>query len=402
MKKTIIPVLVVMTVVALAALAAPHADRTEASDLPQLSATSPAPFQLVEVASGFTHALYMTSAGDGTGRIFVVQQTGVIQVLNSDYSAAGTFLDVSERISREALTDNYTERGLLGLAFPPDYAESGVFYINYTDVNGNTVLARYSVTDDPNVADPASEQIILQQEQPYSNHNGGHLAFGPDGYLYMALGDGGSGGDPEGNAQNLGTLLGSIIRIDVTNPPDGQGYGIPDDNPFVGDSSQRGEIWAWGLRNPWRFSFDRATGDLYIADVGQDVYEEVNFQPADSTGGENYGWNAYEASHAYSGGDPASDVVMPIAEYAHSDGSCSVTGGYVYRGTTVPELDGTYFYGDWCNGVLYWIQRDAAGEWQYGQSMASGPQIASFGEDEAGNLYIVGYSGRLYRFDPVS
>lgn len=401
MIKRSVPLLIVAVLVLTAFMAVPG----EASDPAQITAQSPVPFQLTEVASGFRRALYLTSPNDGTGRLFLVQQDGIIWVLDENYNRMETpFLDVSDRISQEALTEDYTERGLLGLAFAPDYAESGEFYINYTDRNGNTVLGRYTVSaDDPHVADAGSEQVIMQVEQPYANHNGGHLAFGPDGYLYMALGDGGSGGDPHGNGQNLGTLLGTIIRIDVENAPEGETYGVPESNPFFDEFTAKPEIWAWGLRNPWRFSFDRETGDLYIADVGQNVYEEVNFQPADSPGGENYGWNAYEASHPFAGGGPAAsdDLVMPVAEYDHSDGSCSVTGGYVYRGPNVPELQGYYLYGDWCNGKMYWLNRDEAGTWQSGVALEGGPQIASFGEDAAGNLYLVGYNGSLYRFDAV-
>ncbi|RPJ28870.1 MAG: hypothetical protein EHM35_13525, partial [Planctomycetaceae bacterium] len=276
----------------------------------QVLAQQPAPYQLIEVASGFDRPIYLTHAGDGSGRLFVVEQSGKIWAVAPDAGTNSLYLDVSGLISREALTGDYTERGLLGLAFHPDYAQNGTFFINYTDQNGHTVVARYQVSgSDPNQADPASAAQILYVQQPYRNHNGGHMAFGPDGYVYISLGDGGSGGDPQGNGQNLGTLLGSILRIDVNTD---EGYVVPDSNPFVGNESARPEIWAWGLRNVWRFSFDRQTGDLYLADVGQGQWEEVNFQPAASGGGENYGWNAYEGTHAYSGDSPASDVVMPI------------------------------------------------------------------------------------------
>ena len=251
-------------------------------------------FTLESFASGFTRPLYVTHAGDGSGRLFVVEQGGMIWVLQDGQQLDTPFLDVSDRVSPEALGSGYSERGLLGLAFHPNYAENGVFFINYTDRNGTSVTSRFSVSaDDPNVADAASEEQLLMVEQPFANHNGGHLAFGPDGYLYLALGDGGSGGDPQNNAQNLSTLLGTILRLDVDAD---EGYAIPDDNPFVAQDDARPEIWAWGLRNPWRFSFDRETGDLYIADVGQNEWEEVNFQPASSPGGENYGWNPYEGS----------------------------------------------------------------------------------------------------------
>ena len=274
-------------------------------------AQQPTAYHLVEVASGFNRPLYLTNAGDGSDRVFVVEQSGKIWVLNSTTGINSVFLDVSDLISRAALGSDYSERGLLGLAFHPDYANNGIFFIDYTDQSGNSVIARYHVSaDDPDKADPASATQLLYVQQPYANHNGGNMAFGPDGYLYISFGDGGSGGDPQGNGQNLGTLLGKILRLDV-NVEDG--YSVPDSNPFVGSSTARPEIWAWGFRNVWRFSFDRATGDLYLGDVGQNTWEEIDFQPASSTGGENYGWNAYEATHVFSGQPAASDVVMPIA-----------------------------------------------------------------------------------------
>jgi glucose/arabinose dehydrogenase len=363
-------------------------------------AAQPAPYQLVEVATGFSRPLYMTNAGDGSGRLFVVDQLGRIWIVSNGVILTPPFLDVSGLISREALGDSYTERGLLGLAFHPKYAENGVFFINYTDLDGNTVVSRYTVSaEDPNVADATSAEPILYVTQPFRNHNGGHMAFGPDGYLYIAFGDGGSGGDPQGNGQNLSALLGKILRLDV-DVAAGEGYAIPDTNPFAGSDSARPEIWAWGFRNPWRFSFDRATGDLYIGDVGQGEWEEINFQPASSVGGENYGWNAYEGTHEFSGDSPASDVVMPVAEYSHNSGGCSVTGGYVYRGASLPALQGTYFYGDWCSGTIWAMQQDAAGNWQAVVSLESGRSISSFGEDEAGELYLVDYDGALLRFEP--
>lgn len=356
-------------------------------------------FELESVASGFNRPLYLTHAGDGSGRLFVVEQGGVIWVLQDGQRLETPFLDVSDRISPEALGGGYSERGLLGLAFHPDYAENGVFFINYTDRNGTSVTSRYRVSaDDPNRADPASEEQLLLVEEPFANHNGGHLAFGPDGYLYLGLGDGGSAGDPQNNAQNLGTLLGTILRLDVNAD---EGYAIPEDNPFVADENARPEIWAWGLRNPWRFSFDRETGDLYIADVGQNEWEEVNFQPASSPGGENYGWNAYEASQIYSGQPPAADPVMPIAEYSHSGtGGCSITGGYVYRGEALPALAGVYFYGDWCTGTIWSATAGEGGVWDAQVALESGRRISSFGEDEAGELYVVDYDGEILRFAP--
>ncbi|MBN1564809.1 MAG: PQQ-dependent sugar dehydrogenase [Anaerolineae bacterium] len=358
----------------------------------------PVDYQLVEVARGFSRPLYVTHAGDGSDRLFVVEQSGAIKIIDDGAVLNTPFLDVSGLISETATGGGYTEQGLLGLAFAPDYAATGVFYVNYTDRNGNSVIARYRVSEgDPNVADPTSAEQLLYLQQPYRNHNGGHMAFGPDGYLYVVFGDGGSGGDPEGNGQNLGTLLGTILRLDVNTAT---GYAVPADNPFVGNDAARPEIWAWGLRNAWRFSFDRATGDLYIADVGQNQWEEIHFQPASSTGGENYGWNAYEASYAYSGVEAASEVVWPVLEYDHSHGWCSVTGGYVYRGTLVPGLQGYYFYGDYCTGTVWAALPNPGGEWRAVISLETGRQISSFGEDEAGELYLVDYSGVVLRFEP--
>jgi glucose/arabinose dehydrogenase len=363
-------------------------------------ASYPAAYRLVEVTSGLSRPVYVTHAGDGSNRLFVVEQTGRILIVQGGNVLQTPFLDVSGLISPEALQNKYTERGLLGLAFHPDYSKNGLFFIDYTDLNGNTVVARYMVSaTDPNQADPSSAVPILSVEQPYSNHNGGDLVFGPDGYLYIALGDGGSAGDPQGNGQNLGTLLGSILRVDVNNT---ETYRIPPDNPFVDNVSARPEIWAYGLRNPWRFSFDRQTGELVIGDVGQDKWEEINVQPASSKGGENYGWNIMEGMHPYSGVAAPADLVMPVLEYGHDAGRCSVTGGYVYRGSAMPDLEGYYFYGDWCTGTVWAAQHDSAGVWQTTISLESGRKISSFGEDETGELYLVDYAGTVLRLEPDS
>ena len=361
----------------------------------------PAGVQLVPVADGFDRPLYVTHAGDGSGRLFVLEQTGRVQIV-LDGERVGTFLDLSGRVSS---IDGYSERGLLGLVFHPDYATNGRFFVDYTDRNGTTVVAEYAVSaDDPDVADPASARELLRVEQPYPNHNGGMLAFGPDGYLYISLGDGGSGGDPQGNAQNPWTLLGSILRIDVDTPPQGQAaYSIPINNPYSDNGLGLPELWAIGLRNVWRFSFDRATGDLYLADVGQDQWEEVDFQAAGFSGGANYGWNRYEGTHPYSGGEAPPRMVLPIAEYAHSEGGCSISGGYVYRGVDLPDLEAAYFFGDWCTGNIWATYRDDSETWQTNLFMpTSGHMITSFGEDEAGELYVVDYSGSLWRFGPAA
>jgi glucose/arabinose dehydrogenase len=390
-RSTIVVALLVPVILVLTAVAAAQTS----SERPQDRAARQAfHYQLVEIASGLTRPLYVTHAGDGSSRLFIVQQGGRILIYQDGTVLDTPFLDISGLVSPEALGGGYSERGLLGLAFDPNYAQNGRFYVNYTDRNGDTILARYAVSPgDPDRADPDSAVQLLYVQQPYANHNGGHLAFGPDGYLYMALGDGGSGGDPQGNGQNLGTLLGKIIRLDVS----GDGYAIPDDNPFVGDSEARPEIWAWGVRNPWRFSFDRATGDLYIGEVGQNQWEEIDFQPAASAGGENYGWNILEGTHSFSGAADPGNLVMPILEYSHSNG-CSVTGGYVYRGQDIPGMQGYYLYGDWCSGTIWAARQNDAGEWQTEVSLESGLSISSFGEDEAGELYLVDYEGSLLRF----
>lgn len=349
-------------------------------------------FQLVEVAGEFTRPLYLTHAGDGSGRLFVVEQDGLIRIIQNGRTAAEPFLDIQTLVNRDG-----SERGLLGLAFHPEFTENGQFFINYTGLNGDTVIARYVVVaDDPNRADPSSAAIILTLEDPYPNHNAGQLAFGSDGYLYTGTGDGGSAGDPQGNGQNTRALLGKMLRIDIDS---GESYRIPNDNPFVNDSRFAPEIWAWGLRNPWRYSFDRETGDLYIADVGQNAWEEINFQPA-GMGGQNYGWNAFEGTHPFNQTFSPENVVMPIAEYSHADG-CSVTGGYVYRGTEIQEIQGMYLFADFCSGSLWGVQRDETGNWQMRHLLNTGRVISSFGEDENGELYLIDYAGTILRFGKI-
>jgi glucose/arabinose dehydrogenase len=358
----------------------------------------PAPFDptafslgLDLVAESLNAPVYVAHAGDGSGRLFVVEKRGTIRIVTNGQLNPTPFLDIRSIVGSRA-----SEQGLLSVAFHPDYASNGFFFVNYTDTNGDTVVARYRVSDDPDLADPASARTILTLDQPAANHNGGLLLFGPDGYLYIGTGDGGRGGDPWGNAQNPQVLLGKMLRLGVDGPGP---YAIPPDNPFVGEPAVRDEIWAVGLRNPWRYSFDRATGDLYIADVGQNKWEEIDFQPADSSGGENYGWNRMEGFHCFSPGtncDPTG-LVLPIAEYGHGLG-CSVTGGYVYRGAAFPRMVGVYFYGDFCSGRIWALYPDGAGEWTQAELLQSGLGISSFGEDEAGELYITDLqSGGLYR-----
>jgi len=293
------------------------------------------------------------------------------------------------------------ERGLLSIAFHPRYAENGFFYVYYTDRNGDVTIARYSVSSDPNRADSSSGTILLQiQHRTASNHNGGQLAFGPDGFLYAGTGDGGGAGDQSNNAQNLLSLLGKLLRIDV----DGASpYTVPSSNPFVGRSDARGEIWAYGLRNPWRFSFDRESGDLWIADVGQNAWEEVNLQARTSIGGENYGWRRMEGTHCFNPSTNCSQpgLVLPVLEYSHAASACSVTGGHRYRGSRFPRLTGTYFYGDYCNGIITGAVQRTNGTWNPRQLLDTTFDITSFGEDVNGEIYLVDQGGRIFQIEDL-
>lgn len=352
------------------------------------SAPDGSQYQLMDVASDIQRPVLAIGAGDGSGRLFIVSQAGRIFVWADGAMLPTPFLDVTGLVSTDA-----NERGLLGLAFHPQYKDNGTFFINYTDKGGDTTVAKYQVSaSDPNVADAGSGEVILHIEQPYANHNGGNVAFGPDGYLYIGMGDGGSQGDPHGNGQNPKALLGKILRIDVDN---GTPYGIPADNPYVTNSALAQEVWAMGVRNPWRFTFDRATGDLYIGDVGQNEFEEVDFQAADSTGGENYGWNLMEGEHHYEG-NATSDLILPFFEYSHGEG-CSVSGGYVYRGSEMPELQGYYFFGDYCFGTIWASYRDEAGAWHTDPFMDAHVSISSFGQDENGELYVIDHGGSVLK-----
>lgn len=350
---------------------------------------------LQPIATGFLQPVAVAHAGDS--RLFVVQQPGVIAIVDGGVVLPQPFLDIRPLVSSGG------ERGLLGLAFHPRYAENGFFFVNYTNVNGDTIVARYSVSgDDPNRADPASARQILFVAQPFGNHNGGQIAFGPDRYLYIGLGDGGSGNDPLNAGQDLGQHLGKILRIDVDA---GAPYAIPPTNPFAGTPGARAEIWAYGLRNPWRFSFDRATGDLWIADVGQGLWEEVNFQPASSGGGENYGWRLMEGTHCFNPPTNCNDgtLVLPVIEYGHTGGACSVTGGYVYRGSRFPRLHGMYVYGDYCNGMIWGARRNASGTVTARVLLDASFFISTFGEGADGELYVADHNGGvLYRLVDTS
>jgi len=295
---------------------------------------------------------------------------------------------------RSQVVNQGNEQGLLGLAFDPAYPDNGYFYVNYTGGGGDTHIVRYQVSDDRNRANPDTAVELLGYAQPYANHNGGGLAFGPDGYLYIGAGDGGSGGDPMGNGQSLNTLLGKILRIDVHG---GEAYGTPADNPFVQQDGARPEIWDLGLRNPWRFSFDPVTGDLYIADVGQNQWEEINFEPAGSAGGVNYGWNRWEGMHPYQG--DGEGTTMPVAEYSHGQG-CSVTGGLVVRDPALPDWNGVYLYGDFCSGIVWGLVRTANDQWQNDRLYTLDANITAFGRDADGRVYLADRGGTIYRLQP--
>jgi len=354
------------------------------------SLASTAPVNLRPVVEGLERPVVVAHAGDGSGRLFIVQQGGEILVFDGTQLLPGPFLDLSSSVS------SGNEQGLLGLAFHPSYETNGLFYVNLTDLAGDTQILRFTVSADPNVANPGSAVPLLAVDQPFANHNGGQLAFGPDGKLWIGLGDGGSAGDPGNRAQSGNTLLGKILRIDVDQ---GLPYGIPLDNPFVADPAVRDEIWALGLRNPWRFSIDRLTGDVFIADVGQNAWEEVSFEPAASGGGRNYGWRRMEGAHCFNPAFNCNDgsLVLPILEYSHSLG-CSITGGYRYRGAEMPEHSGTYFYGDFCSGRIWGgIENVETGTWTSTELLDSELLISTFGEDDRGELYVADLNGTLYR-----
>ena len=349
--------------------------------------------ELEPVTGGLAQPVLVTHAGDGSGRLFVVERRGTIRVIAGGAVLPQPFLDVRSLVRAAGL-----EQGLLGLAFHPRFAENGRFFAAYTANNStaDNTVAEYRVSSDPNRADPDTGRVLLAIPDFASNHNGGMLAFGPDGYLYVSTGDGGGGGDPQRNGQKLTTLLGKILRLDVDG---GESYVIPPGNPFVGRPDARPEIWAYGLRNPWRAGFDRLTGDLWIADAGQNAWEEIDFQPAGSRGGENYGWNIMEGAHCYpsrSGCDPTG-LVLPVAEYSDSLG-CAVIGGYVYRGAAYPALWGAYFHGDYCSGRIWAIYETPDGAWQHVELLRTEVQASAFGEDEAGEIYLAGFStGVIYR-----
>ncbi len=348
--------------------------------------------RLVEVASGLQSPVHLTAPA-ADARLFIVEQPGRIRIVENGQLLATPFLDISPKVSSGG------ERGLLSVAFHPKYAQNGFLYVNYTDQAGDTRIERYRVSANRNVADPASASLVLQVRQPYSNHNGGLVVFGPDGMLYIGMGDGGGGGDPEEAGQDPLKLLGKLLRIDVDAA---QPYGMPAGNPYAGQSGGRGEIWAMGMRNPWRFSFDHTAKMLYVADVGQNRLEEVNVVPAGQAG-VNYGWDTMEASDCFEPGSGCAreGLTLPVLEYTHDDG-CSITGGFVYRGQAIPGLQGHYLYADYCEG---WVRsfRFADGQAADARSypLPDVGNISSFGEDAQRELYLISHRGTVHRIAPA-
>ncbi len=384
-----------------------------ATPSPSAPAQSPAPVSLplLEVEAAFPNLsldrmVHLTYAAESDGRLFVVLQPGrVVWIENRrDAAEAKTFMDIRDRVSNRG-----NEEGLLGLAFDPAYESNGYFYVYYSAANPRrSVISRFSVDPDaPGRADVSSEKQVMTVPQPYSNHNGGHIVFGPDGYLYVGLGDGGSANDPQGNGQDRTTLLGSILRIDVSTLDSEGRYSVPQDNPFAAEGGGvRPEIWAYGLRNPWRFNFDRETGELWAADVGQNAWEEVDVIER----GRNYGWNVMEGMHCFSGGRSLTSLLrsgseecdregleLPVTEYGREDG-CSITGGYVYRGSRLPSLAGAYVYGDFCSGKIWALRRKGGSVTEQRLLVDSSLRLAAFGEDPAGELYMLSFDGGIYSF----
>jgi glucose/arabinose dehydrogenase len=394
-----------------------------ATPAPDLNVTAPAQpggtlpgnpeIQLVKVADGLADPVNVAAPNDDSGRVFVVERVGRLRIIDADGNLLPEpFLDLTELVQND-----YLEQGLLGLAFHPDYATNGRFFVHFTDyhTNGDNFIMEFTVSDDdPNVANREGGRLLMAVDQPYVNHNGGTIHFGPDGYLYIGIGDGGLGGDPYDTAQDRSLLLGKLLRIDV-DPEGGLAYGIPADNPYsqarvvqsnsITDVIGETEIWAYGLRNPWQFNFDPATGDLYIADVGQVTWEEINFQSANSPGGQNYGWDFQESAHCYPAAVeqcPRTQLgTLPVAEYKHGEDGCSITGIGVYRGEEFPSLDGIYFNSDWCTGRIWGLTRDDDGIWMFQQLLDTGLLVTGSGTDDVGNLYATACECEFSRqYDP--
>jgi glucose/arabinose dehydrogenase len=370
-----------------------------AATAPAAAGLSNVKLKLEPVASGLSGPLWVTHADDDSGRLFVIEKPGTIRIIADGKLVEQPFLDIRDRVGSSS-----SEQGLLGLAFAPDYAQSGFFFVDYTDKQGDTVIARFKVSANADIADPASEFKVLGVDQPAPNHNGGDIVFGPDGMLWIGMGDGGAANDRFGNGQNPATLLGKLLRLDVTTDLS-KPYTIPADNPWVSNDwngqDVRDEVWAVGLRNPWRFSFDRQTGDLWIADVGQNTYEEVDHVKANADGrvqgGLNFGWPIMEGQHCFGKETCQREgLKIPVAEYNHTEG-CSITGGYVYRGKSYPALTGAYLFADYCSGTIWGLQR-IGNSWQRVELLSTSYNISSFGEDEAGELYVTDLDrGGVYR-----
>ncbi|MFE2975950.1 PQQ-dependent sugar dehydrogenase [Streptomyces sp. NPDC059258] len=356
---------------------------TSASADEPAAPAQPVTASLTEVARAQGPSAGTAGPGD---TLWIAERAGTVRVLD-DSGLGEPVLDISD----ETTTDG--ERGLLGVAFDKEFAH---FYISFTDLEGTSTVDEFAVADGQ--LQPDSRRTVLTQTQPYANHNGGDIKFGPDGYLYIAFGDGGSGGDPHGNGQKLDTLLGKLLRID---PSGGEPYAIPADNPFVDDANAKDEIWSYGLRNPWRFSFDAGTGDLLIGDVGQSDWEEIDWAPADSEGGENYGWSSMEGTHPFRGGTEPANHVPPVYEYDRTGLGCSVTGGFVYRGEALPDLQGSYVFSDYCDGTLRTLQLADGEVTGVGDLGVSGGEVISFAEAGDGELYVLGSNGVVSRVDPA-
>ncbi len=345
---------------------------------------------LIPAGSGFAAPTVIASTKQANdSRLFIAEQSGIVRILDQNgKTESKPFLDISSKVLHSG------EMGLLGLVFHPKYATNGYVYVDYISKDQQTIVARYTAKN--GVVDPMSEKVLLKVAQPYGNHKAGDIQFGPDGYLYIPLGDGGSGGDPENRAQDKTTYLGKILRIDVNH---GDPYSVPGNNPFVHEAEAKPEIWAYGVRNPWRISFDKLTGDLYIADVGQSTTEEVNFQKANNPGGQNYGWRCYEGTGAYNKTGNCENAIQtpPILEYAHTDNRCAITGGYVYRGTAEAALRGAYFYADYCGGQLYYALRQQDGSWQTTEALQDVKAVTTFGENSAGELFLANSAGDILR-----
>jgi glucose/arabinose dehydrogenase len=383
-----------LTVITILVLAACGGSSTSPGPSPTPTPTpGPVSASLVQFVTGLNQPVALEIADGGSGRMFAVEQRGTIQIISGGAIAGPPFLDITSKVNFDG-----NEQGLLGVTFHPNFAQTPRFYVNYDRPSSGqmqTVIAEYQVGANPNQVDPASERILLTADQPFPNHKAGQLAFGSDGFLYFGLGDGGSGGDPLGNGQNTQTLLGKMMRIDVDHTSGSLNYAIPFDNPFVNGGGLP-EIWAIGFRNPWRFSFDRPTGRLFCADVGQDSFEEVDIV----TKGANYGWNIMEGDHCFNSSScNMSGLTLPIAEYSHSEG-IAVIGGYIYHGSAIPALQGKYVFGDFGSGTIWTLTESPSGTWTRNRLLSTSHQISSFGQDAAGELYLLDLGGSIFKIAP--